>query len=72
MLDLAPDVIFARGADRKITSWNRGAELTCTHHERWDGTGYPRGLAGEAIPNLLDVFFAARAEVEEVRKQYAD
>ncbi len=21
-----------------------------THHERWDGTGYPRGLAGDAIP----------------------
>jgi CHASE2 domain-containing sensor protein len=21
-----------------------------THHERWDGTGYPMGLAGEAIP----------------------
>jgi response regulator RpfG family c-di-GMP phosphodiesterase len=21
-----------------------------THHERWDGTGYPRGLVGEAIP----------------------
>jgi hypothetical protein len=21
-----------------------------THHERWDGTGYPAGLAGEAIP----------------------
>ncbi len=21
-----------------------------THHERWDGTGYPRGVAGETIP----------------------
>ena len=21
-----------------------------THHERWDGRGYPAGLAGEAIP----------------------
>lgn len=25
-------------------------ELAWTHHERWDGRGYPRGLAGEAIP----------------------
>lgn len=26
------------------------AEGILSHHERWDGTGYPRGLAGEAIP----------------------
>jgi len=26
------------------------AEVAYTHHERWDGTGYPRGLAGELIP----------------------
>jgi putative two-component system response regulator len=26
------------------------AEIALTHHERWDGNGYPRGLAGEAIP----------------------
>jgi len=26
------------------------AEIALTHHERWDGTGYPGGLAGEAIP----------------------
>jgi putative two-component system response regulator len=26
------------------------AEIALTHHERYDGTGYPRGLAGEAIP----------------------
>ena len=41
------------------------AELIArTHHERWDGTGYPRGLAGEEIPlagritALADVFDA--------------
>ncbi|WP_082505972.1 HD domain-containing phosphohydrolase [Deinococcus sp. Leaf326] len=26
------------------------------HHERWDGRGYPDGLAGEAIPLLARVF----------------
>ena len=26
------------------------AVIAATHHERWDGSGYPKGLAGEAIP----------------------
>jgi PAS domain S-box-containing protein len=26
------------------------------HHERWDGTGYPRGLAGTAIPRAARIF----------------
>ena len=28
------------------------AEYILTHHERWDGKGYPQGLKGEAIPLL--------------------
>jgi putative two-component system response regulator len=27
-----------------------GRDIAATHHERWDGTGYPNKLAGTAIP----------------------
>ena len=39
-------------------------EIALTHHEKWDGAGYPRGLKGEGIPlsgrivALADVFDA--------------
>ncbi len=29
------------------------------HHEKWDGTGYPEGLAGEAIPQIARVIAVA-------------
>ena len=31
------------------------------HHERWDGHGYPRGLAGEAVPLLGRIMIVADA-----------
>ncbi len=38
-----------------------GALIARTHHEHWDGNGYPRGLAGEDIP--LEGRIAAVADV---------
>ena len=40
----------------------RGATpIVYHHHERWDGTGYPVGLAGEAIPLGARIFAVADA-----------
>ena len=44
------------------------AEIAESHHERWDGSGYPKGLAGEDIPlparmmSVADVFDALVSE----------
>ena len=53
--------ILARGQSPVI----RMAEtIAMSHHERWDGSGYPHGLAGEAIPiaarltSVADIFDA--------------
>jgi putative nucleotidyltransferase with HDIG domain len=35
---------------RRVPFLQKAAEIVHSHHERWDGTGYPRGLKGDQIP----------------------
>ena len=45
-----------------------GAEIALHHHEKWDGTGYPNRVKGEAIPlsarivQIADIYDALRAK----------
>jgi len=42
-------------------------EIALTHHESWDGSGYPRGLSGDNIPmsgrivHIVDIYDALRS-----------
>jgi len=51
-------------ADSNSEMLKLGALVALTHHEKWDGSGYPNGLAGDKIPlagrivSLADVFDA--------------
>ncbi len=48
----------------RIPVFQMAAEIAASHHERFDGKGYPRGLAGEDIPlsaritSIVDIFDA--------------
>lgn len=39
-----------------ITYLQKALEIPYCHHEKWDGTGYPRGLKGKEIPLAARVF----------------
>ena len=46
------------------------AEIALAHHERWDGSGYPSGLAGSAIP--LSARIVAVADVVDALRRDRD
>ena len=41
--------------------YSRFADAVLSHHEKWDGSGYPRGLKGEEIPLFARVISIAEA-----------
>jgi putative nucleotidyltransferase with HDIG domain len=51
-----------------ISYLHRALDIPCCHHEKWDGSGYPRGLKGEQIPlaarlfAIVDVWDALRSD----------
>lgn len=57
--------LLSSGSSRVLQT---AAVIAATHHERWDGKGYPKGLSGETIPlvgrivAVADVFDALTHE----------
>ena len=48
--------IYAFAMLSPISYLSQALDIPYCHHEKWDGSGYPRGLMGEQIPLLARIF----------------
>lgn len=51
--------LFAADMLQPINFMQESLEIPLYHHEKWDGTGYPYGLRGDAIPLSARIFAIA-------------
>lgn len=57
----------------KATVFRLAAEIALRHHERWDGSGYPDGLAGDNIPESARIVAVADVfDALTMRRPYKD
>jgi len=69
--------VFAYDMLSSIPFLEKAIDIPYNHHEKWDGSGYPRGLAGEEIPlsarifAVVDVWDALRSD-RPYRKAWSD
>ena len=54
--DMQAHVVIGESIVKPLVGLETVVPIVRSHHERWDGTGYPDGLAGSAIPFLARVF----------------
>lgn len=48
--------VYARTLLEEIAYLVPAIDIPYSHHERWDGSGYPRGISGETIPLCARIF----------------